>query len=202
MEFYGNFIKSIVGGFLIGIGGTCFLSVDDKLIGSLLFSVGLLAICTTNNLLFTGKASYTLEKRYLFTILLGNFIGASLLGGVIRFCLPRLHDKAIIICQNKMNEGLRIIPLGVLCNILIYFAIEGYKRRQTILLIMCVVAFIICGFEQCIANMYYFAVANIMTYKGVFYLLANIFSNLLGGFIVQIFNGLLKMVGCDEKQWW
>lgn len=199
MEFYGNFIKSIVGGFLIGIGGTCFLSVDDKLIGSILFSVGLLAICTTNNLLFTGKASYTLEKRYLVTILCGNFIGASLLGSMIRFCLPQLRDKAVLICQNKMTEGLRIIPLGILCNILIYFAVEGYKRKQTILLIMCVVAFIICGFEHCIANMYYFAVANIVSYKGIFYLLANIFANLTGGFIVQIFNGLLKMVGCDEK---
>lgn len=185
-ESKGTFIRSIMGGFLIGIGGTVYLTLDNKIIGSLFFSVGLLAICVTDNLLFTGKASYTLDKSYLATILFGNYIGATILGTIIRYTNPQLIKKAITICNNKLNEGLKIVPLGILCNILIYISIEGYKKGQTILLIMCVSVFILCGFEHCIANMYYFTVSGlIIGWKGFFYLFCNVFSNLLGGIIVQ-----------------
>ena len=185
-ESKGTFIRSIMGGFLIGIGGTVYLTLDNKIIGSLFFSVGLLAICVTDNLLFTGKASYTLDKLYLATILFGNYIGATILGTIIRYTNPQLIEKAITICNNKLNEGLKIVPLGILCNILIYISIEGYKKGQTILLIMCVSVFILCGFEHCIANMYYFTVSGlIIGWKGFFYLFCNVFSNLLGGIIVQ-----------------
>lgn len=179
--------KSIVGGFLIGLGGTCYLSVDNKIIGAFLFSLGLLAICCTNQLLFTGRASYTMDLIELFIILCGNFIGANLLGYTIGVFKPELTNKASKLVDVKMTEGISIVFLGLLCNILIYFAVEGYKKGQTILLIMCVVAFIICGFEHSIANIFYFSLANRLGAKELLYLWSNVFSNLGGGFIVQCF---------------
>ena len=54
----GDLIKSIYAGFMIGIGGTIYLSLDNKIIGSFLFSFGLLTIITQNFNLYTGKVGY------------------------------------------------------------------------------------------------------------------------------------------------
>ena len=186
MNYRVTFVKSIVGGFLIGLGGTCFLSIDNKIIGSLLFSLGLLAICATDQYLFTGKAAYSTNIKYLAAILLGNYIGATGLGLLIRLICPAVMDKASEMCVRKLAEGPRLIGLAILCNMLIYFAVEGYKFDHA-LLVLCVMAFILCGFEHSIANMFYFSVGGVaFTPVGVTYLLANVFGNLCGGLLVQI----------------
>ena len=179
-----TFLKAMNAGFIIGIGGTCFLSVPDKVIGSAMFAVGLLTICVTEQLLFTGRCSYCFDIKYLLTILAGNIIGATLIGLLIGTIKPDLATRAAEMCQTKLGEGIRIIPLGILCNILIYFAVEGYKKGQTILLIMCVMAFILCGFEHCVANMFYFAVAREYSAFAIGYLICNICYNWLGGILV------------------
>ena len=38
-------LKGIYAGIMIGIGGTIFLALDNKIAGSFLFSIGLLMIC-------------------------------------------------------------------------------------------------------------------------------------------------------------
>lgn len=192
MKFRITLIKSIVGGFLIGLGGTCFLSIDNKIIGALLFSLGLLAICVTDQCLFTGKAAYSTNIKYLAIILLGNYIGATGLGLLIRFTCPAVVDKAREMCVRKLAEGPRLLGLALLCNILIYFAVEGYKCGHAALLVLCVMAFILCGFEHSIANMFYFSVGGAaFTPVGIAYLLANVFGNLCGGLLVQIFYFLM-----------
>ena len=185
-----DFIKAITGGFLIAIGGTCFLSLDNKFLGAFMFSVGLLAICITDQNLFTGKVCYSTDIGFLGKVLLGNVIGAVGTGIIIGATLPGLKDKAYQMCQLKLDEGVRIIPLGVLCNILIYLAVEGYKKGHNILLIMCVMAFILCGFEHCVANMFYFSVAEEFTINSVGYLMANIVNNMSGGLLVQLVRGV------------
>ena len=52
------FIKSIYAGFMIGVGGIVYLSLDNKAIGSLLFSFGLLTIVTQGFYLYTGKIGF------------------------------------------------------------------------------------------------------------------------------------------------
>ena len=37
-------VKSIIAGVMIGIGGTVYLSVENKVVGSVLFAIGLFAI--------------------------------------------------------------------------------------------------------------------------------------------------------------
>lgn len=51
-------IKAVYAGFMIGIGGIVYLSVDNKAIGSLLFSFGLLTIVTQGFCLYTGKVGF------------------------------------------------------------------------------------------------------------------------------------------------
>ena len=50
-----NFQKSIMAGICVSLGCICYLSINDKLIGSLLFSIGLFSIFTYDLNLYTGK---------------------------------------------------------------------------------------------------------------------------------------------------
>ena len=50
-----TFVYAILAGVSIAIGGTVFLSVENKMIGALLFTVGLFTVCTFGFNLFTGK---------------------------------------------------------------------------------------------------------------------------------------------------
>lgn len=189
MEFKQTIIKSLAAGFLISLGGTCFLSVHNKIIGAFLFSVGLLSICVTDQYLFTGKVSYTNDFFFLYFVLGLNWLSAFCMGIFIRNIRPDLIERAELMCANKLSEGLLVVPLGILCNILIYFAVEGYKNNSWVLLILCVMAFILCGFEHCIANIFYFSVTLRIP---VVYILLNILGNTLGGVIVFNLRRIVK----------
>ena len=186
-EFRQTIIKSLAAGFLIGLGGTAYLAIDNKIIASFMFSIGLLVICVEGYYLFTGKVSYTNNVSFLLIILGCNLFAAFLTGEIIAFTQPKLIPHAIDVCRNKMAEGWRVIPLGILCNVLIYFAVEGYKRRCRELVIMCVMAFILCGFEHSIANTFYFSLANVIA---PWYILLNIIGNAIGGVIIFIIRGI------------
>ena len=54
-QFLKLFVPSILAGIAISLGGFCFLSVENKLVGSILFSVGLFLVCTRGYNLYTGK---------------------------------------------------------------------------------------------------------------------------------------------------
>lgn len=72
------FIKAVYAGFMIGIGGIVNLSVDNKVIGALLFSFGLLTIVTQGFYLYTGKIGFVKKFKELLdmlVILAGNFAG-------------------------------------------------------------------------------------------------------------------------------
>ena len=105
-------IKAILAGIMIGIGGTIFLSVDDKIIGSALFAIGLFMIVTRNLNLYTGKIGYLFENKpsYIIEILmtlLGNFIGTFLVGFILRFSriYNVIHNKAIDLCLVKLDDN-------------------------------------------------------------------------------------------------
>lgn len=189
MERGKQLLKAITGGILIGLGGTCFLSVDNKVLGAFMFSLGLYAICVTGQLLFTGRASYTDDFIELLIVLLGNYIGANIIGILMGVTNISLHEKAVAMCQSKIENEM-IFVLAFFCNILIYFAVEGYKNGQPLLLILCVMAFILCGFEHSIADMYYFAVARMYQPIHFLFILAIILGNYSAGCYVRIFRQL------------
>ena len=82
-------VKGIFAGILIGIGGVVYLSVENKVAGSFLFSIGLLTICMYQMNLYTGKVGYVLVNKlnYIYELLLsllGNFIGTFIVGSLMR----------------------------------------------------------------------------------------------------------------------
>ncbi len=198
-------INSIVGGIMIGIGGTIFLSLDNKIIGSLLFAIGLFMIVTRSYNLYTGKVGYIFDNkpRYLievFTTIIGNFIGTFIVGYLLKY--TRVYDaiskKAFNICTIKLNDDiLSIIILSIFCGMLMYLAVDGYKTGKDAFskyasVFLGVMVFILCGFEHSIANMYYFSAANYYNAKVFGYLGLMILGNGIGGVFIPLMFKLKK----------
>ena len=192
-------IKGIYAGFMIGIGGTVYLAVDNKVVGSFLFAIGLLVVCMYGMNLYTGKIGYILINKveYVWELLLsliGNFIGTYIIGFLVRNTrFIAYQEKALTISNIKLEDNLlSIFILAVFCGILMYIAVNNYKKvsgevGKYIGIFLCVMVFILCGFEHCVANMYYFAAANVWTFKTFIYLFVMILGNSIGSIIIALF---------------
>ena len=53
-------IKGFFAGVLISIGGIAYLGIENKIVGSFIFSFGLLTVCMYSFNLYTGKIGYLL----------------------------------------------------------------------------------------------------------------------------------------------
>lgn len=192
-------IKGILAGIMIAIGGTVFLSTENKIIGSIFFSIGLFIICTKELNLFTGKIGYIFDKNLKYTLevfitLLGNFIGTFISANILKYTriYSNISRKAINICNIKLNDNLiSILILSIFCGILMYLAVNGYKTIKDDFgkyasIFLAVIVFILCGFEHSIANMYYFSIANLWSSNSFIYLLIMILGNSIGGVFIPI----------------
>ena len=192
-----TFISGIMAGIAIALGGTVFLSVDNKIIGAVAFTVGLFCVCTMGFSLFTGKVCYALDndKAYaanLIIIWLGNLAGTFLTAWVLSLTriAPTISEKATALAETKLSDGLlSIFILAIFCNIMIYIAVDGFKNNphelgKYLALFFGVVVFILCGFEHCVANMFYFSVAGAWSARTLLYVLVMTAGNAVGGLIL------------------
>lgn len=192
-----NLLLSFVAGVLIAIGGTVFLSCESKYLGALLFSVGLFFIVEGKYKLYTGAIGYLLDNKkednfQLFTILIGNFLGTFLVANILK--VTRLASALLIkneeLVSTKLNDSwYSILFLSFLCGILIYLGVDNFKKSlnnfsKVLGIIFCVVVFIVSGFEHCVANMFYFCVASVWSFKAILYILIMIIGNSLGGLLI------------------
>ena len=161
------FLSAILAGAVIAFGGTVFLSVENTVVGSLFFTIGLFVVCTRGLHLFTGKVCYVFDNdaayaKTLPVIWLGNLAGTSLIA-LAEKCtrLVSLSARAQGICELKLSEPLfGAFILAVFCNVMIYI-----------------------GFEHCVANMYYFTMGGAWSGRAVLYLLVMTIGNAAGGVI-------------------
>lgn len=200
-----DFIKSVLAGIMIGIGGTIYLSIDNKVVGASLFGIGLFMIVIYGFNLYTGKIGYLVDNfnfkyiKMLVITLIGNFIGTFFVGYILKFTriYSLIHDKAKLLVNVKLDDSLvSILILAFFCGILMYLAVNTYKENKDISkylgVFLGVIVFILCGFEHCIANMYYFSVANIWNLNTLLYLLIMILGNSLGGMLIPLCNKVIK----------
>ena len=200
-----TFILGVLAGISISLGGTVYLLSADKTVGALLFSVGLFCVCVFGFNLFTGKVCYVLDNdagyaRMLPVIWTGNLVGAvctALLESLTRMG-PALAEKAAAASQAKLDQSpLSALVLAVFCNIMIYIAVEGYKTiphelGKYLAILFGVIVFILCGFEHCVANMYYFTMGAAWSWKAAGYLLLMTAGNALGGVAIPLLRRLAK----------
>ncbi len=195
-----TFIMAVIAGFMIGVGGCLFLAIDNKVIGSLFFTLGLFTICSRGFNLFTGKVGYALGKpisyiKDLAVIWTGNLIGTGITAVLMRVTRngAAFVEKAAGMCDTKLNdEALSIFVLAIFCNVLMYIAVDGFKSNnhevgKYIGLFLCVAGFILAGFEHCIANMFYFSMAGAWSAHTVIWLIIMTAGNAVGGLLIPVF---------------
>jgi formate transporter FocA len=149
-----------------------------RLLGGLVFSLGLILVVVAGAELFTGnnlivmawagrKVSTSKMLRNWVIVYLGNFVGAMLtavgvfLSAQYTFGQGAVGLNALNIANNKV--GLDFVPalmLGVFCNALVCLAVWlCMSARTTVDKIMAIIfpisAFVAAGFEHSIANMYF-----------------------------------------------
>lgn len=191
-------LRAIATGFAIGIGGVVYLSCDNKYIGAFLFGTGLFVILSFGFNLFTGKVGYAVENKpsYLIDLLViwfGNLVGTAITAGLV-LCtrISGIGDKARTICDVKLNDTLlSIFILAFFCGMLMFIAADGYKNitntaGKMLAIFLPVVVFILSGFEHCVANMFYFTLAEVWSLKTFGYLIVMSLGNSAGGIFIPL----------------
>ncbi len=190
-------LSGISAGILISIGGSIFLSCENKVVGAVLFSVALLCICYKGYSLFTGKIGFIPEKHdkeavsVLLLGLFGNAIGTVAFGYMLRFAIPAFGTAAQTLCQGKLdNQALwQTFVRGVMCGILMYLAVSIFRDKKTPLgILFCIPVFILSGFEHSIADIFYFATSGIVSLQAFVFLWTVIAGNAVGAVILPLLN--------------
>ncbi len=208
-EYWKTFFNAVLAGLFIGIAGTVYLMCPFGVLGAFLFGFGLLTIVCNNFKLFTGAVGYLAVQgkkapEYLVSLLLiwgGNLVGCFAVGEAVRnsrINAAFIH-KVTAICQGKINDSWgSLLILAFFCGILMYLAVDTFKREKLAPVIrmmtvfLCVMVFIISGFEHCIANMYYFSAAGIWNLDNLLVILIMTLGNSLGGMLLPVADMLRK----------
>ncbi len=179
-------LKGILAGLAIGLGGFLYILmihyVDGelgKVLGSLLFSIGLFLVCTFYLALYTGKIGLVFEKKQensfyisLPIMLVGNAIGAVSLGLIcyVIFKNTEIMTTVNSVCASRtslitFNDYLSMMVKSFLCGLCVYLAVKAFAKDRfrpigISLLVLFVFVFVYAGFQHCIANMFYFGFGN------------------------------------------
>ena len=207
MEKFRIFLSSILAGMAIAIGGIANLTLENKVAGAIFFTAGLFTVCVFGFHLFTGKVCYVFENKAgyiidLIVIWLGNLAGAVITGFLIlQTRISGINEKAITMVSGKLSQNpLSVFILGIFCNIMIYIAVEGYRSckheiGKYLAIFFGVTVFVLCGFEHCVANMFYLTMANAWDQKALLFLLINTAGNIVGGMLIP---GIRLVINKDK----
>ena len=206
-KFFNNLIKGILAGLCIGIGGTAYL-LNPNSIGAFLFSIGLISICMFGFNLYTGKIGFLVTEKSkkdftlktLIPAYIGNIIGACGTGYLIKFTkMSKYVDIANQISTTKINTDLlSMFILSMFCGVIIYLIVNYFVRYDShpvskfAVIVMGIMTFILCGFEHCIANTFYFSVANAWSLKAILSILIVTLGNTVGSLLTAFAEKVVK----------
>ncbi len=208
-----SFLKGILAGLSIGLGGFLYVLMVylipgelGKVLGSILFAVGLFTVCTFSLHLYTGKIGSIYEGKQnkqfyicLPIMLIGNAIGAFALGYICYFIFKdtSMMNTVNNVCLirttlNTFNDYLSLMIKSLLCGLCVYLAVKSFllnrlKPVGILLLVFFVFIFVYSGFQHCIANMFYFGFGNQISINTLINLVLCILFNSIG----PIFGALL-----------
>ena len=198
-KFADCFLNSVLAGIMISIGGVAFLKSENRYIGALLFTVGLISVLYYQMNLYTGKVGYMFQNNVsyavsLLYIILGNAVGCL----IIAMCFAPIGNVADI-CSAKIDKGaLRVIIDSAMCGLLVFISVDSYKVKNTVVgVLVCIPAFIICGFEHSVADMFYLFNARIFTAESFVFLAEVIIGNALGCLLLPVSGIALKALRKD-----
>ncbi len=197
--------KAVMSGIMIGIGGTIYLLVENKYLGSFLFSFGLFTIIQYGFALYTGKVGYIPERKpsYIKEVLAtfaGNAVGTGIAALMISYARigDAVHQSAVKAMETKTGDTvISQIILGIFCGLLMYLAVEnskvcrtnGYDISMVFGTVMPIMIFILCGFNHSVADCFYMYMAGISG-KSIIYIVTVFLANAVGGMIVPLMKKL------------
>jgi formate/nitrite transporter len=174
-------------------------------LGMLLVVVAGAELFTGNNLIVMARAQGLVKSgevlRNWVIVFAGNLVGTvGLALLVVLSGHPGMNDGAIGRDYLHIAEAKAALPFfvalwrGVLCNALVCLAIwMSYAGRSVIdkavAIIFPIAAFVAAGFEHCIANLYYFAMALLLAPQASMPLLAGMGRNLVAVVIGNVIGG-------------
>ena len=207
MKFLKTLFLGILAGAAIGLGSFCFLltkhllnSTLGNVLASMVFSIGLILVCVFSLNLYTGKIGVFLDDREkikenainLPIILLGNAIGAFSLGIICHFIFmgwDEFMQTVLFVSQAKVGSNYLFVE-GILCGALVYVAVYFFKNLENwamkiIGIITAVTLFVYCGFQHCIANMFYFGIAFDWNIGMLWNILLVVLTNSIGALLIR-----------------
>ena len=201
-------LMAVLSGFMIGIGGTAsllanaLLGVWGRLIGAILFSLGIYAIVTYGMKLFTGMVAdipkMGMKNMWRLPLcFLGNIVGVAIVAVLV------YHSSlaTAVVAQGKAtiaarlateNWALKSFCSAILCGWLITLSVWASKYAPkknlsaSIEVIFPVVVFAFCGFDHSVANMLYFYFLGEVSWRVVGYILMSVLGNIVGGVMLPL----------------
>lgn len=178
-----EFFKSILAGIMVAIASYAQTQIENKYIAAFLFATALLIICVQGYNLFTGKIGYVQTKKQVkecLLYLIGNIIGVAVVGGLY-------NPISIVSIETKLSLPLYVTFWNACwCGLLMYVAVDGFKKKSYLSIVYCIPTFILAGFEHCIADVYHIIVARAFSIESLVFILIVILGNAIGAQLAHL----------------
>lgn len=229
-KWYKTFILSILAGCFIALAGILatvagagFEGTQSTLIKAAVFPTGLILVVLTGSELFTGNClllSPTLNKDISISALLknlgivyaGNLVGSVIIAVIAAYSgimSDTAANAAVATAAYKcgLNFGetlLRAIPCNILVCLAVWCALASKSVSGKILAVYPpIFAFVACGFEHSVANMYYLTAGLLASAKyGIITKELNVGNALLNGILASTLGNVIGGMLCVALPLW
>ncbi|RNL39564.1 formate transporter FocA [Slackia equolifaciens] len=193
----------------------------QRLVGGICFCLGLSLVLICGAELFTGnvlmcaakasgKISWGAMLKNWVIVWLGNLVGALVAVALVYFAQVwamnggAVGEAMVNVAAGKVSpDWVTLFFKGIMCNVLVCLAVWiGFAGRtvadKVVGIILPISAFVACGFEHCVANMFFLPMAFILNVMGVgdpgvmslggiaYNLSAATLGNIVGGLLVGL----------------
>ncbi len=220
--------------FCLVLGDDTMPFVVQRVVGGLCFCLGLVLVLCCGAELFTGnmlvlcaklskKISWGALVKNWVIVWLGNFTGALIavflvyMASVYTMNGGGVGEAMVSVAASKVSpDWVTLFFKGIMCNILVCLAVWiGFSARtvvdKVIGILLPIAAFVACGFEHCVANMFFLPTGFLLnslgigaegavTLGGVFFnLSAATLGNIVGGVLIGLVYWYIYHVRKENK---
>ncbi len=174
-------IDALFAGAMIAIGAIAYLNCPNKLIGSLLFSIGLIVIMSFDFKLYTGSIGYVRCIKHI------PFIVNTIVMNCVGCCLITLvpTEGAYALMQAKLDESLaQVFVKALICGVLIFVCVA--HKQDIRITMLAVPAFILSGAEHSIADVAFALAAKSFSWECAIFLLIVVLGNAVGALTISL----------------
>lgn len=187
MEIIKKILNLMLAGAGISLGAYMSLQYPG-ILGSILFSIGLMSVCTFRLSLYTGcirKTKEPIDAIGLLIVLIGNIAGCILMSFWSSFNTD-IIDNCKAIVEQRIEWGfIECMARGVGCGFIMTLAVSTWKQNPWPLLIG-IPAFVLCGFTHSVADAFYYSVGwEKLTWAAASAYSGTVVGNFIGGIIYK-----------------